>query len=295
MSRIKDKNGTGQALSEKQEQLVLESSPLGNHTAYINEYDASLLFPIERNINWNKRGIDRAALPFMQVAGAIDIWNGYEISWLNNKGKPIVRVAQFRFSAHSAYIIESKSFKLYLNSYNLSQFESQEDVIAQMQIDLSTASGTAVEVIFYSLDSVPDVQAFKGTCIDDCDVQINQYSPDPELLVADEQQQIAETLISHILKSNCPVTGQPDWASVCVNYKGAKISQSALLKYFVSYREHGDFHEQCVENIFMDIWQQCKPSELSVYARYIRRGGLDINPFRSSVDSVADNLRLSRQ
>jgi len=279
----------------EQEQEKLDSSPLGNHTAYVNRYDASLLFPIERAVNWQKRSIDRRELPFLQQAGAVDIWNGYEISWLNLKGKPIVRVAQFRFSAHSSHIIESKSFKLYLNSYNLSEFSSERAVIEQMQQDLSSASGELCEVTFYHLDQLPPVQQFKGECIDDCDVQITQYNPDVNLLAADGSIQVTEQLYSHILKSNCPVTGQPDWASISVAYKGAKISQAALLRYLVSYREHGDFHEQCVENIFMDVWQQCKPEELTVYARYIRRGGLDINPFRSSVAAQAENLRLSRQ
>lgn len=277
------------------EQDKLESSPLGNHTAYVNKYDASLLYPIERNINWQKRSIERAQLPFMLQSGAVDIWNGYEISWLDTKGKPIVRVAQFTFSAHSAYIVESKSFKLYLNSYNLSQFASEQDVIKQMQQDLSAASGKAVEVIFFHLDQLPDPEQFAGKCIDDCDVQISQYSPDLNLLSADEGTPVQEQLYSHILKSNCPVTGQPDWASISIEYQGGKISESSLLCYLVSYREHGDFHEQCVENIFMDIWQQCKPLQLTVYARYIRRGGLDINPFRSSVSGVAKNIRLSRQ
>ncbi|NQZ32110.1 MAG: NADPH-dependent 7-cyano-7-deazaguanine reductase QueF [Oceanospirillaceae bacterium] len=277
------------------EQDKLESSPLGNHTAYVNKYDASLLYPIERNINWQKRSVDRAQLPFMLHSGAVDIWNGYEISWLDTKGKPIVRVAQFTFSAHSEYIVESKSFKLYLNSYNLSEFSSQGDVITQMQQDLSAASGAAVTVIFHHLDELPAPEQFSGRCIDDCDVQISQYSPNAKLLSADASSEVQEQLYSHILKSNCPVTGQPDWASISIDYKGPKISESSLLCYLVSYREHGDFHEQCVENIFMDIWQQCKPAQLTVYARYIRRGGLDINPFRSSVSGVAKNIRLSRQ
>lgn len=280
--------------SEQRENETLEQSPLGNHTQYVNQYDPSLLFPIERSINWDKRGIDRSTLPFMQHQGAVDIWNAYEISWLDMKGKPIVRVAEFRFSAHSNYIIESKSFKLYLNSYNLSQFESEDLVIERMSSDLSNASGADVEVIFYRPDQVPEVQNFSGHCIDECDVDIQQYSPDAQLLkTLDHITQ--ETLFSHILKSNCPVTGQPDWASISIEYKGVKLDEAGLLKYLVSYREHGDFHEQCVENIFMDIWQQCQPEELSVYARYIRRGGLDINPFRSSQPNRAVNLRLSRQ
>ena len=273
----------------------VESSPLGSHTAYVNHYDVSLLFPIERNINWQKRSIERQTLPFLQHSGAVDIWNGYEISWLDKKGKPLVRVAQFTFSAHSPYIIESKSFKLYLNSYNLSEFSSEAMVLKQMQQDLSAVSGEPVEVVFYSLEQVPAVQQFAGRCIDDCDVQIDHYSPHAQLLEADQSNIVAEQLFSHILKSNCPVTGQPDWASISIDYKGPKLSESGLLRYLVSYREHGDFHEQCVENIFMDIWQHCQPQQLTVYARYIRRGGLDINPFRSSVAAVAENLRLSRQ
>ena len=290
--------GNNDATSSDQlqrEQQLLDTSPLGNHTAYVNKYDASLLFPIEREINWKVRNIERQSLPFLQQPGAVDIWNGYEISWLDTKGKPLVRVAEFRFDARSKYIVESKSFKLYLNSYNLSQFQSESDVLAQMQADLTKASGAQVSVCFHHLDELPPVQCFKGTCIDDLDVDIEQYSPDAQLLQVNADNLAAESLYSHVLKSNCPVTGQPDWASISIVYAGPAIVRESLLKYLVSYREHGDFHEQCVENIFMDIWQQCQPSELTVYARYIRRGGLDINPFRSSVSAVAENLRLSRQ
>ena len=290
--------GNNDATSSDQlqrEQQLLDTSPLGNHTAYVNKYDASLLFPIEREINWKVRNIERQSLPFLQQPGAVDIWNGYEISWLDTNGKPLVRVAEFRFDARSKYIVESKSFKLYLNSYNLSQFQSESDVLAQMQADLTKASGAQVSVCFHHLDELPPVQCFKGTCIDDLDVDIEQYSPDAQLLQVNADNLAAESLYSHVLKSNCPVTGQPDWASISIVYAGPAIVRESLLKYLVSYREHGDFHEQCVENIFMDIWQQCQPSELTVYARYIRRGGLDINPFRSSVSAVAENLRLSRQ
>lgn len=283
-------------VNEQQEKAVLEQSPLGNHTQYVNHYDPSLLFPIERDLNWKKQAVDRHTLPFMQAQnGAVDIWNGYEVSWLNLQGKPQVRIAEFRFSAHSRYIIESKSFKLYLNSYNLSRFESIDDVVKQMRDDLTAASGESVGVAFHHLDQMPAIERFRGQCIDECDVTIDQYTPDKQLLVADQNDPTEEALYSHILKSNCPVTGQPDWASVLIKYKGGRLEQAALLRYLVSYREHGDFHEQCVENIFMDIWQQCQPVELTVYARYVRRGGLDINPYRSNVKSNVENLRLSRQ
>ncbi|MFT5709251.1 MAG: 7-cyano-7-deazaguanine reductase [Oceanospirillaceae bacterium] len=280
---------------EQREQQKLAASPLGNHTAYINKYDAGLLFPIERAINWSKRSIDRGSLPFMKSSSAVDIWNGYEISWLNTKGKPIVRVAEFRFQADSTSIIESKSFKLYLNSYNLSKFDTEQAVVAQMQQDLSEVAGGQVSVQFCHLDQLPAIEHFLGTCIDECDIDVHHYSPTSSLLKTIENKQVSESLYSHILKSNCPVTGQPDWASISISYRGDAIDQASLLAYLVSYREHGDFHEQCVENIFMDIWQNCQPQELTVYARYIRRGGLDINPFRSSVDSKVNNLRLARQ
>ncbi|MGB1238881.1 MAG: NADPH-dependent 7-cyano-7-deazaguanine reductase QueF [Pseudomonadales bacterium] len=281
--------------SEQREQHLLKESPLGDHTAYVNHYDPSQLFPIERAINWQKRGVERAELPFMHSDSAVDIWNGYEISWLNPKGKPVVRIAQFRIDARSSHIIESKSFKLYLNSFNLSAFDSEQAVIAQMEADLSRAAGGAVEVLFYHPDNLPAIGRFEGRCIDECDVEITQYTPDVSLLGSESAQHVEETLYSHLLKSNCPVTGQPDWASISIAYTGAKIDEAGLLKYLVSYREHGDFHEQCVENIFMDIWQQCQPEALTVYARYIRRGGLDINPYRSSLSHSAENTRLSRQ
>ena len=268
----------------------LTSSPLGQDTQYVNTYDPSLLFPIQRDLKWQEKDVERASLPFKGV----DIWNAYEVSWLNPKGKPNVRLAEFRIPADSASIIESKSFKLYLNSFNLSRFESDAEVIERMQTDLSEAAGGQVEVVLYHPDKAPAFGQFTGFCLDDQDVEISSYSPAPELLSADYDV-IEEVLYSHLLKSNCPVTGQPDWATIGISYRGKEIDREGLLKYIISYREHGDFHEQCVENIFMDIWQRCQPKELVVYARYVRRGGLDINPYRSSLDQPLDNLRLSRQ
>lgn len=273
----------------KQDEL-LTNSPLGQDTQYVNNYDPSLLFPIQRDLKWAERDINRANLPFKGV----DIWNAYEISWLNTKGRPNVRLAEIRIPADSKCIIESKSLKLYLNSFNLSRFETEEDVVERMEADLSEAAGGQVQVIMYHPDKAPAFGQFTGFCLDNQDVEIDSYNPDASLLSSDHDV-VEEVLYSHLLKSNCPVTGQPDWATIGISYKGQEIDREGLLKYLISYREHGDFHEQCVENIFMDIWQQCQPESLSVYARYVRRGGLDINPFRSSESDDIDNLRLSRQ
>jgi len=272
------------------EQEVKELSPLGQDTQYVNQYDPAQLYPISRQLNWAERGIARDSLPFFGQ----DIWNAFEVSWLNLKGKPVARLAEFYIPASSTSIIESKSFKLYLNSYNLSRFADEATVQAQMEQDLSAAAGGTVKVILRHPDNAPTLSTFAGQCIDELDIEVDQYSPEPALLRASGDT-VSEQLYSHLLKSNCPVTGQPDWASIQISYTGVQLDHEGLLRYLISYREHGDFHEQCVENIFMDIWQQCQPSQLTVYARYVRRGGLDINPYRSSEDQPLANLRLSRQ
>ena len=271
----------------------LHHAPLGADTQYVNQYDPGLLYPIQRDLNWQARGIDQRSLPFTGV----DIWNAYEVSWLNLKGKPVVRLAEFRIPADSSHIIESKSFKLYLNSFNLTAFATEAEVQQRMQADLSAAAGAEVQVLLLALDGAGQVAQFSGECIDELDVDITDYEPNADCLGLREgaADEVTESLYSHLLKSNCPVTGQPDWASIVVEYRGAPLDREGLLKYLVSYREHGDFHEQCVESIFMDIWQQCQPQALTVYARYLRRGGLDINPYRSSEAVVPENLRLSRQ
>jgi len=268
----------------------VQHSPLGQKTVYANRYDPSLLYPIRRDLNWEARGIRRSTLPFR----GMDIWNAYEVSWLDLGGKPVVCLAEFRIPAASPCIIESKSFKLYLNSFNLSRFDKAKEVQARMQADLSAAAGAPVEVALIPLNAATPLSQFRGICLDELPLQVEHYTPTPELLQASGPV-VEETLYSHLLKSNCPVTGQPDWASVQIRYKGARLDHKGLLAYIISYREHGDFHEQCVENIFMDIWQRCRPQKLSVYARYVRRGGLDINPYRSSMSDQPDNLRLSRQ
>ncbi|QEW06143.1 NADPH-dependent 7-cyano-7-deazaguanine reductase QueF [Nitrincola iocasae] len=269
---------------------VVTHSPLGQETGYTNQYEPSLLYPIARDLNWQARGIERDSLPFKGV----DLWNAYEISWLDQNGKPLVRIGEFRIPANSSHIIESKSFKLYLNSFNLTRFQSESEVLARMQQDLSTAAGGKVQVRLIKVNDTAPIERLQGECLDELPLMVTQYSPAPEYLKTTARV-VEECLVSHLLKSNCPVTGQPDWASIQIRYKGPAIDHAGLLAYLISYREKGDFHEQCVENIFMDIWQGCKPQKLTVYARYLRRGGLDINPYRSSLAGEPGNPRLSRQ
>lgn len=269
----------------------VETSPLGKETRYINQYDPSLLYPIPRQPARESLGLVASSLPFKGV----DIWNAYEVSWLNARGKPLVRLAEFRVPADSLNIIESKSFKLYLNSFNLTRFATEAEVVARLQQDLSQAAGAEVTVRLYSVGLGLSPQPLMGECLDDLDIEVEHYTPAPELLLTDSRQQVEETLVSHLLKSNCPVTGQPDWASVQIHYRGSKIDRAGLLAYLISYREKGDFHEACVEQIFSDLQQSCAPELLSVYARYVRRGGLDINPFRSTELLQPTNLRQLRQ
>ena len=275
-----------------------ENNPLGKSSAYIDSYDPTLLFPISRAESWKTVDIDRDTLPFYGE----DIWNGYEISWLNDKGIPQVAMAEFRLPATSPFLIESKSFKLYLNSYNQTRFANKSSVEQRMVRDLSAAAGGAVVVTILSLHHSFPAEP-KSVCIDDLDISMDRYELDPSVLKlaagegGEPSGSIFEgTLVSHLLKSNCPVTGQPDWGSIYIEYKGAHIDEESLLTYIVSLRTHQDFHEQCVERTFWDIWTRCKPESLTVYARYVRRGGLDINPMRSSKkEKQALNFRTIRQ
>ncbi len=228
----------------------------------------------------------------------MDLWNCYELSWLLPSGKPVVAIGEFEIPADSPNIIESKSFKLYLNSLNQSVFESREALLELMSADLSAAAGKPVRVRLRTLDEVAaeGVATLPGRCIDELDVAIEHYDhPRPELLACDAERVVEESLHSHLLKSNCPVTGQPDWGSVVVEYRGAALQPESLLAYLVSFRQHADFHEQCVERIFLDLQRLLQPEKLTVYARYVRRGGLDINPYRSTETLEVDNRRLVRQ
>ncbi len=271
----------------------VDASPLGQKTAYIFSYDASLLFPIERSES--RKALDISVdLPFH----GYDIWTGYELSWLNTKGKPVVVVAEFKVPCNSPFIIESKSFKLYLNSFNQTRFASLNDVQNILQKDLSAVAGILIEVDLQELGGSKLLidTTYDALCLDGLDIDVDAYHPDSSLLTADTSEEVTEVLCSHLLKSNCPVTGQPDWATLFVEYSGAKINHENLLRYVISFREHQDFHEHCVERIFVDLLRTCKPNKLSVYARYTRRGGLDINPFRSTDVAAKPSVgRLLRQ
>lgn len=271
-----------------------EDSPLGKSSEYIATYTPSLLFPIPRAAKWAELGLSAETLPYQGV----DFWNCFELSWLLPSGKPVVAMGEFAIPADSPNIIESKSFKLYLNSLNQSVFKSADELVAVLVQDLSAAAGKPVGVRVRSLAEVTaeGVQAAPGTCIDELDVAISNYEqPQPELLRCDAERVIEESLHSHLLKSNCPVTGQPDWGTLVVQYRGLALDHASLLAYLVSFRQHADFHEQCVERIFLDLQRLLKPEHLTVYARYVRRGGLDINPYRSTAALAPDNRRLVRQ
>jgi 7-cyano-7-deazaguanine reductase len=271
-----------------------EHSPLGKSSEYIATYTPSLLFPIPRAAKWAELGLTGETLPYQGV----DFWNCYELSWLLPSGKPVVAIAEFSIPADSPNIIESKSFKLYLNSLNQTAFADRVALTATLVKDLSEAAGKPVGVRIRSLADIEGqgVATMPGVCIDELDISIHSYDrPQPELLRCDESRVVEQSLHSHLLKSNCPVTSQPDWGSVAVEYRGAELDPASLLAYIVSFRQHSDFHEQCVERIFLDLQRLLKPEKLTVYARYVRRGGLDINPYRSTESISPDNRRLARQ
>ena len=269
---------------------------LGKVTLYSDRYDPSLLDPIPRAIAREQLAAD-ATGPLPDFIG-VDLWTGFEISWLNKDGLPQVAIAEFLVPCTSVNIVESKSFKLYLNSFNQSSFDSPQAVREVMASDLSTAAQGDVEVIFYQLaeyNGFRPISEPDGTCLDQQNIAIDCYEPNPDFLVLEEGEPRTETLYSHLLRTNCPVTDQPDWASVYISYQGAPIDRAGLLKYLVSFRQHQDFHEQCVEKIYGDIMQRCRPEQLDVYARYMRRGGLDINPYRSSRYRFPPSHRQVRQ
>ena len=322
----------------------LEHSPLGKPSAYIDQYDASLLFPIARAPKRAEIGIDGAA-PFF---GA-DLWTAFELSWLNLRGKPQVALAHFTVPCETLNIVESKSFKLYLNSFNNTRFANADEVKARLRADVSaavwrangnlparsdlaapgaaapTAPGAAplllrgtqaasatapawesraaaaptigVTLLGAELFDREPVHELDGLSLDRLDIECTRYTPAPDLLtVTRNEAPVSEVFTSNLLKSNCLVTGQPDWGSIQISYTGDQIEQGGLLQYLVSFRNHNEFHEQCVERIFMDLWTRCKPMKLAVYARYTRRGGLDINPFRTSFPAgLPRNVRHARQ
>ena len=269
-------------------------SPLGKPTEYRADYAPELLYPIPRQLKRDELGITAASLPFVGE----DIWNAYEVSWLNPRGKPLVALATFKVPADSPNLIESKSFKLYLNSFNQTALADAAAVEATLLRDLSAAAGAPVSAKIEVLSRRPQVLVGypEGVLLDDLDIACTTYQPAPALLATVDGEKVEETLYSHLLKSNCLVTGQPDWAMVVIRYRGRPIDRAGLLRYIVSFRNHNEFHEQCVERIYCDIQRYCAPEALAVYARYTRRGGLDINPFRSSGEFPSpDNTREVRQ
>ncbi len=270
-----------------------DASPLGKKSPYIDTYDNSLLFPIPRQTKRDEIGIGKT-LPFK----GYDYWTAYEVSWLNPKGKPQIAVVKFIIPCESPHLIESKSFKLYLNSFNNSKFETKDEVKNLMQQDLSEALGMPLKIQFCNEADIikGNLSTLNSLCLDELDIACDSFEPTPALLTPESDENVIQSVHSNLLKSNCLVTGQPDWGSLEINYQGRPINHENLLKYIVSYRNHNEFHEQCVERIFKDILDVAKPEHLTVYARYTRRGGLDINPIRSTdMIDVHPDKRLFRQ
>ena len=279
---------------------IPEHSQLGKASTYVDQYTPSLLYPLPRATQRQTIGVGDKPV----FVGA-DLWTAYELSWLNLRGKPQVAMARLVVPCESTHLVESKSLKLYLNSFNNTRFADAAAVRERLERDLSAsvwnggavrASVGVVLVLPEQFDKEP-IQELDGLSLDRLDIDCDRYQPAPDLLrCADHENPVTETLTSNLLKSNCLVTGQPDWGSVRISYSGPQIEQGGLLQYLVSFRNHNEFHEHCVERIFMDLWTHCKPSRLSVYARYTRRGGVDINPWRSSHPGVLPpSVRTARQ
>ncbi|QMT61385.1 preQ(1) synthase [Legionella sp. PC997] len=276
-------------------QTEAEQSELGKKSAYDDTYNPDRLYPIPRSGKRQEIGVDPNQLPFY----GFDCWNHYEVSWLNAKGKPMVAIAELFYDCSSPNLIESKSLKLYFNSFNNTRIQNVVDLENTIKKDLQERVGAEVGVKIHLLEKAEQFavhQSLIGESLDHLDVECSVYLVEPSFL-ATSNELVEETLYSNLLKSNCLVTNQPDWGSVQIDYKGRKIDREGLLKYLVSYRNHNEFHEQCIERIFIDILNYCKPEKLTVYGRYTRRGGLDINPYRSTEKTsfINKNLRLIRQ
>jgi 7-cyano-7-deazaguanine reductase len=277
-----------------------EQSLLGKPAPYRDQYDPTLLYPIPRAAKREELGIP-AQPPFF---GA-DLWTAYELSWLTPRGKPVVAIAHVTVPCETPNIVESKSFKLYINSFTNTRFAGADEVLARLRVDLAeaawrgaaSAGSVGVRLVAADMFDREQVHELDGLNLDRLDIECTHYQPAPELLTCDTTQSaVEETLTSRLLKSNCLVTGQPDWGSVQIHYSGAPIDQAGLLAYIVSFRDHNEFHEPCVERMFRDIMERCRPHKLAVYARYTRRGGLDINPFRTSFpQALPPNARTARQ
>ena len=266
-------------------------TPLGRATDYPDRYSPAALYAIARTESRAALGLGNS-MPFHGV----DIWNAWELSWLNAAGLPQVAAAEIRVPAYSPNLIESKSLKLYLGSFAMTSFASSTEVLDAMTSDLSACAGAKVEVrLRLPSTAHRGIARSPGQNLDELRVACDVYEVDADLLRVGSNEVVSEDLYSHLLRSLCPVTNQPDTASVLFSYKGPRIDREGLLRYIVSYRQHQDFHEACVERMFVDILEHCRPQKLTVYARYLRRGGIDINPFRSNYEEIPPNVRLWRQ
>ena len=265
--------------------------PLGQQTEYPNKYEPGLLFPIARSDS--RESYISGKMPF----DGCDIWNAWDLTWLGPGNVPVVATAELRVPANSPCLIESKSLKLYLGSFAMSQFDEPEAVASVITSDLTASAGDAVSVRIDPIESTEakSVLRLPGDCLDSLNVTCSDWHVDANLLRVESETVVSEELYTHVLRSLCPVTSQPDMGSLAIHYQGPKIDRGSLLRYIVSFREHNDFHEACLERMFMDLTTHCKTEKLSLYARYQRRGGIDINPFRSNFEDSPRNLRLWRQ
>jgi len=264
---------------------------LGKHTPVIETYSPEILYPIPRQDAREALGIV-GTLPFY---GA-DLWHAYEMSWLDNTGKPVSRVGRFSIPCESPNLVESKSFKLYLNSLNSTRFASEDLAKNCIVKDIAAVAGVAVSLELFTVDDTALAgQRLEGVCLDTGNASVVRSEPTPEMISVDSSETKEEVLYSHLLRSLCPVTGQPDWATVWIHYRGKAIHHGSLLSYIIAYRQHQEFHEQCVERIFRDLLPKCEPEFMHIQAFYTRRGGLDISPFRSTDKAANPQPRLNRQ
>lgn len=269
----------------------MDDLPLGKTAAIPSSYAPEVLRGVSRAAARRQAGI-ASPLPF----SGTDLWTAWELTWLDSRGKPIVATATLSYDATSPRIVESKSLKLYLNSLAGMRFVTQDDVAPTITRDVSKVVGDRVTI---QIDPLPAATATVGTLpgslLDGLEVENFPDTPDATVLTTVDDDIVDEALHTHLLYSLCPVTGQPDTGSLLIRYRGPRIDRASLLRYIVAYRSHTDFHEACVEKVFVDLKTQCGCERLSVYARYNRRGGLDINPFRSDYETTTDNPRLWRQ
>ncbi len=278
---------------------IFDHLPLGKERAFEQHYNPNLLCTINRNearkklLSHRSNEFNFQSFPF----GGYDIWNAYEVSWLNHKGKPEVAILEFCLVCMSELLLESKSFKLYLGSLNYQRFDSWQAVIKTIESDLYAVLGVLVEVQLQTIEQFSHAASseWEGITLDDLEVEIDQYHYTPDLLEIESSEVSLETYHSHLLRTVCPVTGQPDWASILIRYSGRKIKAQSLLRYLVSLRGHCIFHEMAIETIFLDLFERCQPQKLTVYGRFTRRGGVDINPFRSNFESSIANYKMIRQ